>query len=110
MLSITSNQYVQIADPIHTWYHLYSDASHFFQLTIFLCLIEVAHSTTEYIVDDSLLNAEELNIAAVVVIEELKEGTTRVDGNRTWIATPGSGRVWRRRERREKQKEIFMAG
>ena len=80
-------------------------------LTISSCLIEVAHSTAESIVDDSLLDAEELNIAAVVVIEELNEGTTRVDRNRTWSATPGSGRGMEEKgeEGETLQKGIFMA-
>ena len=65
----------------------------FFQLTV-SCLVEIAHSTTENIVDGSLLDAEELNITAAVVIEELKEGTARVDGDRIWSAnSEGKGKM-----------------
>ena len=79
-----------------------------FELTISFCLIEVAHSTTEYMVDGLLLDAKELNVAAVVVIEELKEGMARVDGNITWCATPGNGKdMAEEGEKRETEGNIY---
>ena len=50
--------------------------------------IKIANSTQENMIHDSILCTEKLDIWAVVVVEELEESATGVDGDLGWSCRP----------------------